>query len=130
MATIGNIAKASGISVEAIRYYEKQGLIAEPARDNNGYRQYSTDTTQRIQFIVNAKHAGLSLNEIKELLALSADASSQQVKTLIDEKLLEINHKLESLKSIQQTLQRLSKSCDGAKSIGDCPIMDAFKQKS
>lgn len=126
MASIGEISKATGISVEAIRYYEKQGLVAAANRRPNGYRNYTDATVHRIHFILNAKQAGLRLNEIHELLSLSLNSSSQSVKILIDDKLEEINNKLQSLQKIQQTLEQLSSSCDGSKAISDCPIMDAF----
>lgn len=126
MASIGSIAKTTEISVETIRYYEKQGLIKPAQRRANGYRDYSSETINRIHFILNAKQAGLTLKEINELLSLSTESSSSSVKTLIEGKLDEINEKLKSLIIIQSTLQQLSSSCDGTASISDCPIMDAF----
>ena len=126
MASIGSIAKATGISVETIRYYEKQGLIKPAQRRANGYRDYSSETIHRIHFVLNAKQAGLTLKEINELLSLSTESSSGSVKILIESKLDEINEKLQSLIKIQRTLQELSLSCDGSTPISDCPIMDAF----
>lgn len=56
--TIGKIAKAAGLGVETVRFYERQGLIAEPARSGSGYRQYRPETVRRLQFIVRAKALG------------------------------------------------------------------------
>jgi MerR family copper efflux transcriptional regulator len=67
---IGQVAKSAGITVEAIRFYEKEGLIEAPSRTSSGYRNYSADQTQIISFIKKAKELGFSLKEIKEILEL------------------------------------------------------------
>lgn len=128
MPKIGELAKVANISVEAIRYYEKQGLIEKPLRLANGYRQYSDDAPRRLQFIHNAKQAGLSLKEIAELLSLSDDDDRGVVKALIDEKLREVDEKIKSLKQMKKQLSALSSRCDGEGSIGECPIIEAFRR--
>lgn len=70
--TIGKVAKAAGLGVETVRFYERQGLIAEPARSDSGYRQYGPETIRRLQFIVRAKALGFTLQEIGDLLDLRA----------------------------------------------------------
>ena len=70
--TIGKVAKAAGLGVETVRFYERQGLIAEPARSESGYRQYRPETIRRLQFIVRAKALGFTLQEIGDLLDLRA----------------------------------------------------------
>ena len=67
---IGQIAKQAGLTVEAVRFYEKKGLILEPERSESGYRQYSPDTLKRLHFISRAKEVGFSLSDIAELLDL------------------------------------------------------------
>ena len=67
--TIGRVANAAGVSIDAIRFYERQGLIAAPRRNFSGYRNYSDDVLDRLRFIGDAKRLGFTLKEIKELLS-------------------------------------------------------------
>ena len=68
---IGHVAKASGMGIETIRFYERSGLIDEPPRRESGYREYPRETIARLRFIKRSKELGFSLKEISELLALS-----------------------------------------------------------
>src|SRR5919199_5139981 len=74
--TIGQIARRAGVGVETVRFYERQGLLEEPARKESGYRQYPEDVVARLRFIKRAKELGFSLKEIKELLALRVDPAT------------------------------------------------------
>jgi len=80
--SIGEVAKETGISVEAIRFYEKRGLIKAPTRTASGYRQYSPDAVRRIRFIQHAKDAGFTLGEIGELLRLRQSTSDSCARIL------------------------------------------------
>ena len=62
--TIGQVARSAGVGVETVRFYERQGLLEEPARKDSGYRQYSQDVVARLRFIKRAKELGFSLKEI------------------------------------------------------------------
>ena len=73
--SIGKVARRAGIGVETIRFYEREGLLAPPARKASGYRIYSEQVLSRIQFIRHAKDLGFSLREIKELLQLKENTS-------------------------------------------------------
>jgi DNA-binding transcriptional MerR regulator len=68
--TIGNVAKESGVNVETIRYYERQGLLPEPPRTESGYRLFSRAAIRQVRFIKRAQQLGFSLKETKEILAL------------------------------------------------------------
>ncbi len=70
---IGQVAKAAGIGIDAIRFYEREGLIEKPPRRSSGYRAYSPDVVQRLRFIKRAKELGFSLSEISELLSLEGN---------------------------------------------------------
>jgi len=74
MLSRGQVAKATELNIETIRFYEKKGLIKEPARSLNGYRQYSQEDISRLRFIKRAKELGFSLKEITDLLNLNQDA--------------------------------------------------------
>src|SRR5215469_14163370 len=73
LLTIGQLARRAGVGIETVRFYERQGLLAEPARRASGYRQYTEDVVTRLRFIRRAKELGFSLREIAELIALRLD---------------------------------------------------------
>ncbi len=75
----GQVAKATDINIETIRFYEKQGLIKDPPRSPSGYRQYSEEDINRLRFIKRAKELGFSLKEITELLNLNNDAGNNRL---------------------------------------------------
>src|SRR6267154_5774008 len=70
--TIGRLARAAGVNVESVRYYQRRGLVAEPERPQNSVRRYSEDSVKRIRFIKRAQDLGFTLAEIANLLAISA----------------------------------------------------------
>ena len=97
--TIGKLAKKAGISTDAIRFYERRGLIAEPARTTSNYRVYPVEDAARLRFIRRAKDLGFSLSEIKELLAMRHDPSTSKadVKKRTEIKIRDIREKIEDL---------------------------------
>ena len=125
---IGAVAAQSGVTVEAIRFYEKQKLIPEAPRSTSGYRQYSDETVKRVQFIQKAKDVGFSLKEIQSLLTLeaSSEASCADVKAQALAKLAEVSARLRELRKIQRALKTLVERCDGSGPLTDCPILDAL----
>ena len=74
--TVGQLAKRAGVGVPTIRFYERRGLLPEPERRPSGYRQYVSDSVQRVRFIRHAQELGFSLREVQELLSLSRDPGS------------------------------------------------------
>src|SRR5438445_10622353 len=75
--TIGQLARRAGVGIETVRFYERQGLLEEPARKESGYRQYQEDVVARLRFIKRAKELGFSLREIMELLSLRVDPTTR-----------------------------------------------------
>jgi len=75
--TIGRAANAAGVSIDTIRFYERQGLLAIPQRSFSGYRNYSEDALDRLRFIGDAKRLGFTLREIKELLSLGVKSTTE-----------------------------------------------------
>ena len=92
MLQIGEVAKQSGIGVETVRFYEREGLIPPPDRSPSGYRQYPASVISRVQFIRHAKALGFSLKEIGELIALkhTPDSTCQHVKKTAEAKVIDI----------------------------------------
>ncbi len=122
---IGEVAKAAGLSVEAVRYYEQRGLLDKPARNESGYREYPTNTIARLGFIHRGKKLGFSLQEIKELLDLQAspEADSSSVKSLLLDKIALVDTKILELTRLKADLAMLSESCDGQGARKQCPIL-------
>lgn len=127
--TIGNVAKRAGVGVETLRFYEREGLIDEPPRRASGYRQYPTDTVDRVRFIRHAKDLGFSLKEIKELMALriAPGATCAQVKERAEVKLEDIEKKIRSLQRMKRVLQQLMSACGAKGPASECPVLDALE---
>ena len=126
--TIGEIARRAGIGIETVRFYERQGLLAEPARKESGYRQYTEDVVARLRFIRRAKDLGFSLREIKELLALRVDPDTTcaEVRKRAEEKVIDVEAKIEALMKIRKALKKLMAACTGRGPTSECPILDAL----
>jgi len=127
--TIGRLARASGIGVETVRFYERKGLITRPAA-RQGYRIYSDDDAGRIRFIKRAQELGFTLREIKGLLELDADprAACADVTRRTDAKLDGISRKIRDLQKMKRALMKLSAACgDGRNTVTQCRISDCFK---
>jgi MerR family Zn(II)-responsive transcriptional regulator of zntA len=130
---IGEMARLSGIAVDTLRYYEKEGLIAAPPRGPAGYRDYPDVTLQYLSFIRSAKAVGFSLKECRNLLAIFVRRDAHtcaEVKQLSEDKLLELEDKMRSLEMMHQTLKAISDACCGGdESAAHCSILEALQQK-
>lgn len=130
--TIGGVAKITGVGVEAIRFYEREGLIKQPLKlRGSGRRQYDQETVKRVVFIRRAKDLGFSLKEIKELLSLrvQSKAKCSSIKSKAEEKLLEVDRKVTELLAIKSALNGLISCCDSQSTTAECPILDALDAK-
>jgi len=130
MLKIGELAKHTGISRDALRFYEKHGLIAPNTRTESGYRLYSKSDVVRISFILSAKEVGFTLNEIHQLLELEVTKdvkSCQDVKQFVDNKIQVVNQRLNEMKKIKQSLKTLSNACCGGNEPAThCTILGAL----
>ena len=100
--TIGTMAKRAGVRVDTVRFYERRGLLPEPTRSPAGYRTYSDETIDRIQFIRRAKTLGFSLDEIQKVLGLQdLGGAKADVKQLATTKLAQIDEKISDLRRIR-----------------------------
>ncbi|MEW6022532.1 MAG: Cu(I)-responsive transcriptional regulator [Pseudomonadota bacterium] len=122
---IGDAARASSVSAKMIRHYESIGLIGAARRTDAGYRVYSAQDVQVLQFIHRARALGFSLDQIRDLLALWHDKgrASADVRALAREHIGELNRKIAEMEAMRRTLERLAASCHGD-SRSDCPILD------
>lgn len=124
---IGELASQTGMTVDAIRFYENKGLIASAHRSEGGYRLFDDAELEKLQFIQRAKKVGFTLDEIKDLLELRLhpdDHTCEEVKHHTHTKIVEIEHKIAELDRIKQSLQRLhSACCGGPESAEHCSIL-------
>lgn len=118
---IGALADATGVPAKTLRYWEGEGLLHEPDRTGGGYRDYPSETVDRVAFIRNAQAAGLTLRQIGEILAIRDDgqAPCRHVAELIEERLQHVEQRLHELRTIQEQLRRLRRRLD-ALDPADC----------
>ena len=129
--TIGAVARAAGIAIDTIRYYEREGLLPATARRISGYRDYTPDAVTRLRFIRRAKELGFTLPEIRELLALSADRERgvRGVKQRAEARLAEIDRRIRELKRVQRGLKNLIDVCPGHGAPERRPILTALSHE-
>ncbi len=129
--TVGQLAKQARVNIETIRYYERRGLLPEPARRESGYRQYSPQDVAYLRFIRRAKALGFSLKEIAELLALRVDPETtcEDVRKRAERKIADVEDKIQTLARIKGVLQQLVVSCSGQGPTSTCPILEALNTR-
>ncbi len=115
LLTIGDAAKASGLSAKMIRHYEQSGLLKKSPRTGSGYRLYNSEQINQLRFIRQARNLGFSLADIQSLLELwqNPERESRAVKQLAQQHLAEIAAKIAELQHMQQVLSALADSCRG-----------------
>ena len=123
--TIGGLAKAAGVGVETVRYYQRRGLLPEPARPPGEVRRYGDDDLRRLRFIRRAQAAGFTLEQIGELLALDRTDDRARVRQLATERLAALDERIAELEQSRAALERLRSTCASGRK-GPCPILDAF----
>lgn len=129
---IGELAEKADVSVDTIRYYEREGLIEPVSVRDSGYREFDRNSVETIRFVVRAKDLGFSLKEIRNLLTLknNSDTRCGEVKTLAEKKLTAVTAKIKSLQAMKKDLAGLLNECtDAAASVENCPIVDSLNGK-
>ena len=127
---IGELAKRSGVGIDAVRYYEREGLLPKVQRLASGYRVYADADLKRLRFVSRAKALGFTLQEIRDLLALSDNRGGDmaELKPAATEKLDSVESKLAELERIRAGLQALVTSCPGHGALEQCPILNALAE--
>ena len=124
--TIGDLARAGGVNVETVRYYQRLGILTEPARARGTIRRYPDDALRRLHFIKRAQRLGFSLDEVKILLGLSDGRHCVETRELAERKLVIVEEKLADLNAMQDALTDLISACRrGGRGCG-CPLIDAL----
>jgi len=130
MLTIGKLAKQVGVTADALRYYEREGLLAPASKTEAGYRQYDADAVRRVRFIRQAQQCGFTLSEIQELLNLRQidGTCCRDVRLRAVEKRLQLEAKIRAARMMSAALDRLIAECvDGKRSLDACPILAALE---
>lgn len=124
--TIGRIAAAAGVNVETIRFYQRLGLLAEPARPPGGVRRYGSEVVARLRFIKRAQQLGFSLAEVQRLLVLGDPQSCGKARSLAAEKLALVEARITDLERMRGVLNELVARCDVRRGKIACPIIETL----
>ena len=122
---IGDLAQASATTIETIRYYERQGLLPAPPRTASNYRRYEAAHLERLQFIRQCRKLDMSLDEVRELLAVrdAPDAACDAANRVLDEHIDHISQRIRELRVLERQLKALRSRCGLSQRAGDCGIL-------
>ncbi len=125
MMNISDVAKKTGLTSKAIRFYEQKGLVTPPLRGENGYRSYNQQHLNELTLLRQARQVGFNLEECGELVNLFNDPArhSADVKARTLQKVAEIERHISELQAMRTQLLTLAEACPGDEGA-DCPIMD------
>ena len=125
--TISRLAEAAGVHVETVRYYQRRGLLREPARPSGGVRHYETIDVSRLQFIRRAQAMGFSLEEIAELAKIKGQGACEHTRQLTEAKLADVRRKIAALRRLERELAHVAAECARAPSDTCCPALDRLE---
>ncbi|WP_017799032.1 Zn(2+)-responsive transcriptional regulator [Winslowiella toletana] len=133
MFRIGQLAKLADVTPDTIRYYEKQQMMDHKVRTEGGFRLYSGQDLQRLKFIRYGRQLGFTLESIRELLSIRVDPehhSCHESKTIVQNRLNEVEGMIAELQHMQRSLQRLNDACCGTDQHSSvcCSILEALEQ--
>jgi Hg(II)-responsive transcriptional regulator len=120
--TIGRLAKAAGVGVETIRYYQQRELLPIPQREG-GFRHYPAGLADRVRFIKRAQELGFTLDEIAELLRLEDGVNRSSIRRIAAQRLAQIEYKLDDLRRMRKLLTHLLDACEHTRAGLPCPII-------
>ena len=123
------LARSAGVTPSAVRYYERAGVLPEPARTAKGYRVYGPADVERLRFVRRAQELGFTLDEITGLLALavSEDDPCDDVRARAEAHRADVAAKVRDLERIRDTLDGLIAACHDHAPTDSCPILDALR---
>ena len=126
MLKIGDVARQAELSIDTVRFYEREGLLGRVRRSNAGQRQYDEDTVRKLAFVRRATALGFSLAEVKSLLTLrvSARVPCERVRDRALTKLADIDRRIAELQEMRGALARLAAGCEQGAALGTCPFLD------
>jgi len=122
--SIGSLAKAAGVNVETVRYYQRRGLLPEPRRALGGIRRYGAADAERLHFIKRAQSVGFTLAEVLTLLRLRTNVCCSETRSLAVAKVRMIEHRCEELQQLRAELVRWIADCDANVAEVTCPVIE------
>jgi Cd(II)/Pb(II)-responsive transcriptional regulator len=124
---IGELAAGAACDVQTVRFYEREGLLEEPARNASGYRTYDERHLTRLSFIRHLRSLDIPLPEVRQLLAYAASPQEAcgPVNDLLDSHIAMVKNRIQELKALEKQLVALRKTCDGDASH-PCAILESF----
>lgn len=123
---IAEFARAGGVGVETVRYYQRRGLLPKPDARHQRQREYAPALVQRLIFIRRLQSAGFTLREIEELIRLDRTSERLRVQQIAGEKVRTLGEQIRELQSVVKSLQRLLHDCEHTAAGTPCPIIEAF----
>lgn len=131
MLMIGDLAKRTGTKVNTIRFYEEIGLMPEAVRTAGGRRTYGEPQVRQLGFIRHARELGFSTDEIRSLIALSAnpDQDCHEAGAIARRHLATVEDRITRLIALREALSAATRNCDGGR-IADCHVMEAITSTS
>lgn len=129
--TAGRVAKAGGVNIQTVRYYERRRLLVCDRRTDSGYRLYAPEAVRVIRFIKNAQELGFTLDEIAKLLRLRVGHKAQcgAVRRQAEARLKAVNGKIAGLLAMERILKRLVRTCAANGMTVSCPILDSLEKE-
>jgi MerR family copper efflux transcriptional regulator len=126
MLKIGDVARQAELSIDAVRFYEREGLLGRVRRSSAGQRLYDDETVRRLAFVRRATALGFSLAEVKSLLTLrvSARMPCERVRERALIKLTDIDRRIAELQEMRDALARLASGCESGAALETCPFLD------
>lgn len=125
------VAEKTGLDIETIRYYESQKIISEPARKDNGYREYSAKNVEELRFVQHCRSLGLNIAEIKKLKELSGNPQDcSHADAIIKKHLEQIEIKIKELTHLSSQLKSLANSCSTPGMSTECEIVKSLVEAS
>lgn len=129
--TIGMLAKATGVGIETIRYYQRIGLMSTPARSYGSVRRYASISVGRLRFIKRAQQLGFTLEEVAHLLRLEDGTRCNEARELATHKLMVVEQKLEDLHAMREALAKLITACGSRRNAKQrCPLIESLAKES
>ncbi|PKH70387.1 Hg(II)-responsive transcriptional regulator [Stenotrophomonas sp. Betaine-02u-21] len=121
--TIGAFAKAAGVNVETIRFYQRKGLLPEPDRPIGGIRRYGPMDVGRVKFVKSAQRLGFNLDEVVQLLKLEDGTHCHEAADLAVARLVDVRLRLTDLRRMESALSQLVKACGSQRGRVSCPLI-------
>jgi Hg(II)-responsive transcriptional regulator len=121
-------AERAGVNVQTLRYYERRGLLSEPARSESGYRAWGAEDVRIVRFVKRAQELGFTLREIDSLLELARGGpeSCDAARELALAKAAQLDAKIATLGAMRDSLHQLAETCSRTRARRHCPILDAI----